>query len=443
MTRDRFASQRGIGMVVVVIMVVIAIILAVTSLLLYARMQHLQVTQKEMQQTLKNEQARYAATARNIADQLTATGLRAQEDPQELPTSRDDDELKKRSDVLFEPMPEKLAYVTEPNRAPLEALEKRIAQVRKDHNIYPTLQELLQVAAMRLLYVRNLNEQLTLHKTIAENHAKAVADMKAPVTQRKIDYKAHLTTLIQGVNGEIQKEDEKFTGRQAELTKARDDAAAGIETENARYYDWEIRNKNETRKLQDELERLKIQEAIKYEVSTVHGRVLRPDAPNKMGFIDIGSRDRVVPGLKFLACKRGDQGKLVYKGELEVKKVWPTYAEVSIVKVFDREMPVIEGDLIVNPLFHTRRPVLVAFAGEDVAGKLRQPWTPSVNEATRRIREIGSEVRTAVTPEIDFVIFTEASAQKQHPSAYPNFVKAVTLGIPYEEAAEIFRFLGD
>jgi hypothetical protein len=51
-------------------------------------------------------------------------------------------------------------------------------------------------------------------------------------------------------------------------------------------------------------------------------------------------------------------------------------------------------------------------------------------------------VRATVSLDVDFVIYTEGTTQKTHAS-YPNFVRAVALGVPYEEAAEIFRFLGD
>jgi len=65
-----------------------------------------------------------------------------------------------------------------------------------------------------------------------------------------------------------------------------------------------------------------------------------------------------------------------------------------------------------------------------------------VDEATRRIREIGSEVRKDVSLDVDYVVFTEAGSQKTRES-YDPFKKAVFLEIPIADATDIFRFLGD
>ncbi len=122
-----------------------------------------------------------------------------------------------------------------------------------------------------------------------------------------------------------------------------------------------------------------------------------------------------------------------------MKKAWITYCEVSIIELYDpKEKPIVDGDFIVNPLFNKERPIVVAFVGEDRPLKLRY----TVDEATRRIKEIGSEVRKEVALDLDFVIFTEAGSQKSRDS-YDPFKKAVFLEIPIADASDIFRFLGD
>jgi hypothetical protein len=207
--------------------------------------------------------------------------------------------------------------------------------------------------------------------------------------------------------------------------------------------------RNQILKKQDEIEEMKVREAIRYDAYVAHGRVLKPDVRNRVAFIDIGSRERVVPGLKFLAAKRGRQGRLEFKAEIEVKKVWPTHSEVSIPRTFRQDQPVIEGDLIINPLFSTRRPVVVALTGHDQPLKVRPSWSHS--EVTRRIREIGSEVRTTVDTGIDFLIFSEPGPNRTMAN-YIEFTKAVALGIPWATANRsedepglpgIYEYLGD
>jgi hypothetical protein len=197
---------------------------------------------------------------------------------------------------------------------------------------------------------------------------------------------------------------------------------------------------NRASKLQSELEDQKVKEVIRLEITTAHGKILNPDVPNRGAFIDIGSRDRVVPGLKFIVAKRGSQGKFEFKGKIVVKKVWMTYAEVAITDLYTHEFPIVDGDLILNPLFHRQRPVVVHLLGEREPRLLRPNW--NFNEASRRIIEIGSEVREKLTLDVDFIIRTEVGKSGSWDNV-DGFSLAVLLGLPIEEASEIFKFLED
>ena len=115
-----------------------------------------------------------------------------------------------------------------------------------------------------------------------------------------------------------------------------------------------------------------------------------------------------------------------------------TYAEVAVIEVYNpKERPIVDGDLIVNPLFSKERPLVVASVGEDRPTKLY-----ASDEASRRITEMGSVVRKDITLDLDYVIFTESKKDKDRTS-YDAFRKAVFLEIPIAEAKDIYRFLGD
>ena len=130
MTRDRYASQRGISMILVVIVVVVTIILAVTSLLMYARLQHLEQVQKQLKEIKVEEQARTQALIRRIQTELQASGLYQQENILELPEARPAEEFRKRADQAWAPMPEKLAYY-ETKKDEIAKKEQEIADARK------------------------------------------------------------------------------------------------------------------------------------------------------------------------------------------------------------------------------------------------------------------------------------------------------------------------
>jgi hypothetical protein len=441
MTRDRIASERGISLVVVVAVVVFTVFITATSLLMYSRLQNAEAVQAELKADLRRATEEGAEIERRVTENAIPTGMTWEPGAEaKEQRSRADDELRKRAEAAFAPMDDRLANIAKENQERMKQIDALILDRSRQYGIYPTLQDLAQVAALRVMHAKTYNDQLTLQKQIAEAYARSVEDMKEPVTKGKVDYANFLRAQIAEVNKVIAKEDETHGARKAELTTALDAATKGIEDENVRYGDWELRMKNDIRERIRQLDELKIKEAIRLDVNVAHGKVIKPDSMNKLAFITIGSRDRVVPGLIFVAAKRGDQGRYVYKAELMVKKVWPTHSEVAVTKVIDRNSPVIEGDVILNPLFNTRRPVVVAFAGEEAVSSVRPAH--NLKEATRRIAEMGSVVRDTLTLDVDFLIFTESSGQKQM-SAYPNFAKAALLGIPYEEASQLYRFLGE
>ena len=141
----------------------------------------------------------------------------------------------------------------------------------------------------------------------------------------------------------------------------------------------------------------------------------------------------MVKGLRFFCALPGDFGQLTYKGEVEVKRVWPNRSQVAILATYDPSRPLLKGDVLVNPLFGTRRPKVIAFAGEPSSRKVRY----SVNEATRRILEIQSVVKPETTVDLDFLIVTEAYVGDK------NYIKAVELQIPIASANDVLKYLGE
>jgi hypothetical protein len=325
---------------------------------------------------------------------------------------------------------------------------EKFNKARDESNLFSTLQDLVKIGGARAYHYYTRMKQLETELEIAKGQVKTREEAKPEFPKKKAEMAERLQKDIATLTQQIAKENEEYNARKAKATDEKGKAESEIAAEVEKYAADEIKVNNEIRELRRQLEELKVKEIIKHEISFVHGKILRPDVPNKIAFIDIGSRERVVPGLKFLVGKRGVQGKFEYKGKIEVKKAWMTYCEVAITEVFDpKNRPIVEGDTIVNPLFSKDRPIIVAFVGEERPVRLRY----SVDEASRRIKEIGSEVRKDVGLDIDYVIFTEVGPGRQRDS-YDAFKKAVFLEIPIAEAGRtkeepdrpgLFDFLGD
>jgi hypothetical protein len=431
----------GISMILVVILIFITLITAVVAAVLWADYKQSERRLDALKKIVPELQNEEAAIKGAMTKCNEATGFPATETGT-LDSTKPADALKKWRQEYWSPDHLNKFPFTPPEKGEVKRMPDtdvtRFNDARDNTRYRDTLEQLVDLAVQRTSHAKNRMEQLQVDLKIAQDQAAGIAKVAPEIPKEKEAMKARLLAQIQKLQEEIAKENEQYNTRKTKLTedKAKAEMEAQVETE--KYAGDEIKVNNEIRELRRQLEELKVKEIISHEINFVHGRILRPDVPNKTAFIDIGARERVVPGLKFLVGKKGPLGKFDYKAKVEVKKAWMTYSEVAIVEVYDpKQRPVVDGDFIVNPLFSKERPVVVAFVGED-----RPTKGYSTDEATRRILEIGSEVRKDITLDLDYVIFTEAKKDKERVS-YDPFRKAVFLEIPIAESRDIYRFLGD
>lgn len=431
----------GISMVLVLVLIVFTLIITVLAAIFWANYKDAE----RRAAALRAYQARLTAEAEEIRSVLARTneptGLPLGEESKLSAPKAHEAMTKWRDEYVSVAAYEKFPLV--PNlQGEAPKIKKddadKFTRLRDETSYMRTLQALVNPAISRTNHYKNRMEQLQVDLKTAEEQKKSREAIAPEVPKKKEETRGVLQKEIARLNEEIAREKTQYNERKTKFNEDKTKAEAEIAAEVEKYASDEIKVNNEIRELKRQLEELKVKEVIKHEINFVHGKILKPDVPNKVAFINIGSRERVTPGLKFLVGNRGVQGKFEYKAKIEVKKAWMTYCEVAIIESYDKDRPVVEGDAIVNPLFHKERPIVVAFVGEDRPLKLRY----NVDEATRRIKEIGSEVRKEVSLDVDYVIFTEAGSQKNRDS-YEPFKKAVFLEIPIADATDIFRFLGD
>jgi len=440
MTRLR-RRDAGISMVLVIILVVFTLIVSVVATVFWANYKDAERRAALIRRETERQEAEIQVITQQIAKVNEATGLPLGEGGL-LAAPRANEAMKKWRDEYvsvgaLEKYPLVAPLAGEPPRVAKDAADK-FTRARDESSYMRTLQALVNPAIARTNHYKNRMEQLQLDLVSAEAQKKSRETVAPEIPKKKEETIASLQKEIAKLNEEIAKEKTTYNERKTKFNEDKTKAEGEIAAEVEKYAADEIKINNEIRELKRQLEELKVKEIIKHEINFVHGKILKPDVPNKIAFINIGSRERVVPGLKFLVGNRGVQGKFEYKAKVEVKKAWMTYCEVAIIESYDKEKPVVEGDGIVNPLFSKDRPIILAFVGEDRPLHLRY----SVDEASRRIKDIGSEVRKDVSLDVDYVVFTEVGSQKTRES-YDPFKKAVFLEIPIADATEIFRFLGD
>jgi len=431
----------GISMILVIVLVVFTLIISVVAAVFWANYKDAQRRAEKIRRETEHQEAEIQAVTQQIAKVNEATGLPLGEEGR-LSAPRANEAMKKWRDEYvsvgaLEKYPLVAPLAGERPQVKKEDADK-FTRARDESSYMRTLQALINPAIARTNHYKNRMEQLELDLVSAEAQKKSREAVAPEIPKKKEEMIATLQSSIAKLNEQIASEKTLYNERKTKFNEDKTKAEQEIAVEVEKYAADEIKINNEIRELKRQLEELKVKEVIKHEINFVHGKIIKPDVPNKVAFINIGSRERVVPGLKFLVGNRGVQGKFEYKAKIEVKKAWMTYCEVAIIESYDRDRPVVEGDGIVNPLFSKDRPIILAFVGEERPLRLRY----SVDEATRRIKEIGSEVRKDVSLDVDYVVFTEAGSQKTRES-YDPFKKAVFLEIPIADATDIFRFLGD
>jgi hypothetical protein len=431
----------GISMVLVLILIVFTLIITVLAVVFWANYKDAE----RRAAALRAYQGRLTAEAEEIRQVLARTN-----EPTGLPLGEESRLSAPKAHEAMQKWRDEYVSISALEKFPLvpnlvgEAPKvkkddaDKFNRIRDESAYMRTLQALVNPAISRTNHYKNRMEQLQVELKTAEEQKKSRETVAPEIPKKKEETRGVLQKEIARLNEEIAREKTQYNERKTKFTEDKTKSETEIAAEVEKYAAEEIKVNNEIRELKRQLEELKIKEVIKHEINFVHGKILKPDVPNKIAFIDIGSRERVTPGLKFLVGNRGVQGKFDYKAKIEVKKAWMTYCEVAIIESYDKDRPVVEGDTIVNPLFHKERPIIVAFVGEERPLKLRY----NVDEASRRIKELGSEVRKEVSLDVDYVIFTETGAQKSRDS-YEPFKKAVFLEIPIADASDIFRFLGD
>ena len=178
-----------------------------------------------------------------------------------------------------------------------------------------------------------------------------------------------------------------------------------------------------------------------HDSETADGKILAVSDGLSLGWIDLGSRNRLAIGTRFHVVG-GKPGATGVKAWAEVTRVEAAQAEIIISEVSDPYNPVVAGDVVYNPLYDPiggRNAVLVGrFSG-------------AYNEKELRglLAHIGVRVQGAVDETTDFIIVGlelysdedgEPLEEPLEPSELPAFKNAVAMGVSVVELTDIRRY---
>jgi len=161
------------------------------------------------------------------------------------------------------------------------------------------------------------------------------------------------------------------------------------------------------------------------------GQVLKADMRSGLCWVDLGKRDRILPGMIFEIFRQGKGGQRVFKGRIEIRRVMEDISECSILEVKDpKEDPIVKGDYLLSPLYDKRRGKMrVVFVGD-----FKNPFYTRY-QLTKKLRELNIIVERKVTPYTDYVILGA------NPENVEDYKKAEEWVIPFIREMDIIRFL--
>ncbi len=251
----------------------------------------------------------------------------------------------------------------------------------------------LRVAASRKQAVESRDQQIAQLTSSLDAANRSVSTVRSEL-QRQLDdantaardQAANDAARVQNLESQLTQQRTAARDAAEQLSAARDDAAkqiASIQKE----FDL-VRAKNAD--LSTKLAFLRVPDQPK-------GRVIDSSEALPVAWVDVGRKDRVLPGMRFEVVQYDASRQLRAKGWAEVVKVEDAMSEVRL-ELADPLRPVTRGDLLRNPLFDPkgeRRAALVGRFPLSAGGK---------QGVASRLGDLGITVVEAVDPSTDYVI---------------------------------------
>jgi hypothetical protein len=139
------------------------------------------------------------------------------------------------------------------------------------------------------------------------------------------------------------------------------------------------------------------------------GSVVRAVPGQNLAYISLGNRDRIKPGMTFSVYSRlrgiPPDGK--GKADLEVTRTYDTTSEARITRTTPGD-PILEGDLIANPVYDRTRQFNFTVAGDFDLNFDGQIDDPGGQKVAQMIERWGGNVMRTVDTQTDFVVLGAA-----------------------------------
>lgn len=162
---------------------------------------------------------------------------------------------------------------------------------------------------------------------------------------------------------------------------------------------------------------------------TIDGKIVFADPRSQSVYINLGVGQKVLKGLKFDVYRQAPKAKRALVGRIEITKIMDKVSLATIIEIKNPLDPIVNGDMIMNPLFNYQNPIHISIAGE--FRKMKN------EEAKKLIEQIGAKVEPEVTVKTNFVVIAQKNEQ------HDNYKKACAFGVTLINEETILRYIGD
>jgi hypothetical protein len=308
-------------------------------------------------------------------------------------------------------------------RINMETLENKILEMFA-HEIDPNLKTVEE----KLKYVRNKRLILTDYDVPAKQYEAKVAGIAEEYAGNVASLKSEIDALnkqIETLNAEHERELEdrqetvdELNQKNGELLQSKEEMVSAhqdaIENYEGRIDELTLSFGDLKRRKQMKIDHLMVENAAlrerEREASLKEKAQLRPDGKiinvdssevNQTVYINLGSEDRVAPGMRFHVFQWGPGGVQIAKAEIVLRQVNPYTSKAGIISVVDEMNPLIEGDLIANLAYDPDSARTFALIGTF------KNFTKE--ELKRQIEMEGGKVFDEVNASLDFVVLGKFS----------------------------------
>ncbi|MGH9362779.1 MAG: hypothetical protein ACRD2T_12765 [Thermoanaerobaculia bacterium] len=161
------------------------------------------------------------------------------------------------------------------------------------------------------------------------------------------------------------------------------------------------------------------------------GRILQVVGTSQIGWIDIGRKQHLKPGIQFQVFQNIKGGKRQVKGRLEVRRVDESTSEFRIIETLDELNPIIQGDYITSPFYDPKAVPVFVIAGEGLESK-----DVTEDQLRSKIKSYGASINYKVDLKTSFLIALKGYEKS------PLYKDARELGVAVVREREILEYMG-